>query len=87
MFGAAAFVGTDVLVEIFFPVVVCKFFPSLDIAERPYVDPAFGAVGLAVGHTGVINVACKVAFDIAVDDLVFAHFEIVLTPVFFALSL
>lgn len=87
MFGAAAFVGPDVLVEIFFPIVVCKLFPRLNVAERPYVDPAFRAVGLAVGHAGVINVAGKVAFDIAVDDFVFAHFEIILAPVFFALSL
>ena len=63
---AQAALGLYVFVEIFFAVVVGQLFPFFYFAQGRNIDVPAGAVGLAVGRAGVVDVAGNVGGDIAV---------------------
>lgn len=60
----------DVHFKIFSVVVVVEFLAGSDVLLGEYIDPSVAYINLAVGETGVVDVAGLVSGDIAVDHRV-----------------
>ncbi len=69
MLHTAAAVGLDVLIEIFFAVVVGELVARIDVLNRVYINVAALYLGLAVGRARVVDVARDVRARGAVDRL------------------
>ena len=72
--------GLDMLVDIFFAVVVGEFLTRFDVSGRVDEDLTAHDVRLAVGLTGVVDIASEVLAGGAVDSFPTIHLKEILAP-------
>lgn len=66
-FIAAATVGLQKLIEVFFSIVVRKLFAGLDVLDRIDLDFASGDARLAIRAAGVVDVTGGIVMFLAID--------------------
>lgn len=79
MLRAAAAVGLDVLVKVFFAIVIGKLLPRFDALDGVNEDMTALNLGLAVGAARMVDIASDVRARGTIYRLAFVHLEEIFT--------